>query len=566
MPKQFITLATMGFLLAAHGACQPTEPKRRGRDKAVMPAFVAGTVAEYATLSGGSDFRVQGYGLVVGLGDKGSREIPPMVEQYFVDYLNKRDVGSHVLGGGRISPKKILRSLDTAIVLVEGSIPKGSPKGTRFDVFVRAIPQVQSLEGGTLWPTELRLAVGSVRVDKGSKILAEADGTVFVNPFVDTSKPGARAKLREGRIIGGGEVVEARKLRLQLFHPEYDRCRFIENRINERLSRLDERVANATSPSTINLSVPKQNRRDYLHFLRLISHLSLRSGAAGQEAHAREIIEAMKLPGADHDELAIVWEAMGKQVIPTIQTLYTLSDDAMAFYAARTGLRLGDRTALTVVIHYATKDWQLQLEAIGELGRASQQRLAVPALRSLIDHDNERIRLAAYNALIQHRDGVLVKRTDVSGQFKLDLVASTSKPIIYATQTGEAKIVLFVKDITVNVPVFFASPDELVTVNAYARDKKLAVFRKVPGRSKVSDVLKSDLEVAAFIRTLGLSPAPDLDGNISGLGLTYSQVVGVLYRMCQAEHIRANFVLQQLPSPQRIYGRSSTVGRPDTPR
>jgi len=566
MSERFVLLAVMGLSFAAPLGCQPEETKRHERDKIVIPAFVSGTVAEYAVLSGGPDFPVQGYGLVVGLGDKGSDECPPRLERYFIDYLNKRKVGSHVPGAGGISPKSILRSLDTAVVSVGGSIPIGAPKGTRFDVAVRAMPQVESLDGGSLWPSEMRLVVGGITAPgRGSKVFAEAGGPVFVNPFIDPGEPGVKAKLREGRIIGGAEVIEARKLRLQLIRPGYDRCRFMENRINERFSYPDEKVANAIGPSTIDLRIPRIYAPDYRHFLRLVMHLSLRTGPGGQESHAREIIEAMKLPGADHNELALVWEAMGKQVIPILQSLYASGDDMLAFFAARTGLRLGDPTALKVVTGFASRDWPLQLEAISELGRSRRQLMAVPVLRELIDHDNESIRLATYEALVKHNDRALLTREEVPGQFRLDTVACTKNPVIYATQTREAKIVLFGGDIAVEKPVFYTSPDALVTVNAYDKDERLSVFRRVHGQERFSDTLKSDFQVRAFIKTLGSSPQPDREGKIRGLGLTYSQVAGVLYRMCKAGDIRAKFVLQQPPSLQRIHRRSSAVGRPDTP-
>ena len=54
-----------------------------------LPVYIEGTVAEYAVLSAVGNLPVQGYGVVVGLGVNGSRDVPPSIKKYLVDYLNK---------------------------------------------------------------------------------------------------------------------------------------------------------------------------------------------------------------------------------------------------------------------------------------------------------------------------------------------------------------------------------------------------------------------------------------------------------------------------------------------
>ena len=51
-------------------------------------------------------------------------------------------------------------------------------------------------------------------------------------------------------------------------------------------------------------------------------------------------------PGANHEELALVWEAMGKTILPMVKPLYGSSNAVAGYYAARTGLRLGDPEAM----------------------------------------------------------------------------------------------------------------------------------------------------------------------------------------------------------------------------
>jgi hypothetical protein len=51
-----------------------------------------------------------------------------------------------------MSPQQLLNSSDTAVVIVEGVIPPGAPKGSKFDVRVTVAPGTStvSLEGGRL--------------------------------------------------------------------------------------------------------------------------------------------------------------------------------------------------------------------------------------------------------------------------------------------------------------------------------------------------------------------------------------------------------------------------------
>ncbi|MFZ1988177.1 MAG: flagellar basal body P-ring protein FlgI, partial [Alphaproteobacteria bacterium] len=351
------------------------------------PPYITDTVAEYVMLLGGSELLVRGYGLVAGLGNNGSREVPTYVRDYFTQLLLKNQALNNPDGSTRISPRAILEDLDTAVVDRWGVIPAGAPAGTRFDVFVAAPAETQtrSLDGGVMFlPAEMYLAVSAELAGRRSRVFAEADGVIFVNPFLDPTKREDLSKLREGRIIGGGKSLEDRPLRLSLFQADYQRADLIQRRINERFG--PGRVAVAKDGSTIEIAVPPAYRRNYEQFLRLLMHLPIKLTAGSLEAKAREIAEAIEFSGANHDELALVWEAIGRQVLPTVQKLYDSPNPVAAFYAARTGIRLGDSLAVPVVIAVATnRNLPLRVAAIEELGRQNLSTKVTPALRQLLD-------------------------------------------------------------------------------------------------------------------------------------------------------------------------------------
>jgi hypothetical protein len=120
-----------------------------------------GTVASETGLVGFEPIVVRGYGIVVGLRDTGSRQMPSDVRAFLTQELSKRGFGSGAPGAPKMSPQQLLNSSDTAVVIVEGVIPPGAPKGSKFDVRVTVAPGTStvSLEGGRLLIADQKMDV-----------------------------------------------------------------------------------------------------------------------------------------------------------------------------------------------------------------------------------------------------------------------------------------------------------------------------------------------------------------------------------------------------------------------
>ncbi len=567
-----LCLACPGCWLEELSLSRPAgEPEARK-----IPPEVEGTVGEYASLVRGGSLLLDGHGLVVGLGRNGSAEVPPRLKKYLIGYMLKQKIGSALAGAGGITPSQMIADSDTAVVRLVAVVPPGAPKGWTFDVRITALSRTgtRSLDGGILYPFPLYLPTGEdVPPSSGARAWAQAEGSVFLNPFLDANRPADAPRLREGRLIGGGKVLESRPLRLVLRDPDYARCNLIQRRLNQRFGQQD-RIANAKNPSTIELKVPIQYHDNYRHFLQLLMHLPLQAGPGRWESRAKDIAESMQAVGANHDGLSLVWEAMGNQVVGVCRTLYAAKSPAVAFYSARAGLRMRDTMAAEVLIRLAqTAGSTFQVPAIEELGRHRWLIRSVPALRRLVDDKSELVRIAAYEALVELGDSSLVTRIDVGQEFSLDLVTSRRSYVIYATQSGEKKVVLFGRDMAVARKVFFDMPN-LVTVadvvetaeGKETQRRKLMVFRTIPRTGRISAPFYIDFFVRSLVQTLGRAARRGVDGKIEGLELTYGQVVAVLYRMCEVDgDIPARFVLQPPPGRERIYRGSPTVGRPDMP-
>ncbi len=512
-----------------------------------LAAVLEGTVGQYASLEAGNSQLVRGYGLVVGLGANGSSECPTEVRERLVDQMASLGVGDARTGTRALSPNRLINDPDTAVVIVSASIEPGTPKGATLDVSVSALPgsQTLSLEGGVLFPTELR----AFSVDGGtvneSRILAKAAGPVFVNPFADERDPTVVARLRHGRVIGGGKTLEGRRIELVLRRPDYRIARAVQEAINSKYPG-HPKVANARTPSLVDITIPRRFRSDWNRFLLQMMHVYVRKGAGIEDRKARELVEAIAETGAPYEAISLIWEAMGREVLPLIHGVYTSADSEAAYYAARAGARLDDPAAVDVLVAAARGDSPHRLEAIAELGVAGTVQ-AEDALKDLLNDPDALVRIAAYEAIEAGWLGGGIERIGVDGQFSLHLVPSTAEPMIYATRTGRPRIVLFGGEVLVRRPIFFTTPDDLVTINANAEDDPLQVYRRVGADRRLSDTVTIAADLKTLILALGRTPEPDIHGHCESLGLTYSQVVSVLYRLCESKpgkQVPAEFVLQ----------------------
>jgi len=568
-----------------------SEEQKRAEEAQAMPSDLRGTIAEVATLVSSGQASVSNWGVVVGLGANGSSEVPPNLKRDLVKYLKSWiRIGRATFDTGSISVADFLDDKDTAIVRVETIIPPGAPKGTKLDVAVSAAPRTQtiSLKGGVLLPRELapqrspQQGTGTTKVYV--KSYAQAEGAIFVNPFIDPTKPAAMAKFRQGRILNGAVTTRDMPLRLQLYQSSYHRSHLLQRRINERFPCKGQKVASAKTSYYLDIKIPPEYRDNYRYFLQLLMHLPRRGGTGAYSAHAHRIVKAMGEPGANFDGLALIWEAMGRQILPIVQKQYSSSNPAVAYYSARAGLRLGnEHLAGPVVLRFAqSAGSQHQLAAIEELGRHASFLQAGPVLRKLLDDPNDMVRIAAYEALVKRGDFSAMQRhlidvglfQDDQPSFTVDIVDSGGGFVVYATRTGRPKIVLFGRKIPIANPMFYSSPDELVTVFSKKKDltakdpderkDHIVVYRKLSNSNEISKKFRIGFSVWELIRTMGATPRPSVEtGQTVGLGLTYSQVVGTLCRMCKQKSIPAKFVLQPLPEMQRIYRTAPSVGRPD---
>jgi len=233
------------------------------------------SVAEYAYFDGLRRLRVRAYGIVAGLGSNGSSQCPPAIAKQLIEEMYKtRAFAEH--SGRYVSPERLLRDPDTAVVTVEGEIPAAAPAGARFDLDVRALPgtDTTSIEGGTLYECNLQIfRPSSTGGWIPGKTVATGAGPIFLNPFGRSEEAATPTDLRQGMVIGGGNSRQDRRLRLLLTAPSYPIAIRIADRINERFGEAGSKFADAISPGEVRVAVPPNYQHDAKHFVAVVQHL-----------------------------------------------------------------------------------------------------------------------------------------------------------------------------------------------------------------------------------------------------------------------------------------------------
>lgn len=544
-------------------APEPAPGEARQRD-----AMLADTIGEKCLLTDTQPLRLRGFGLVVGLGDQGGTDCPETIREYLIDFLTKESIAHSNSNRPTISPERLLSSRDCAVVEIQGLVPAGAPADTRFDVQVQAIgTQTRSIAGGFLLPCELKVfdtAASGQGIVTG-RALARGGGPIFTNPFSGDAEASTSRLPRRGAVLGGGRSLENRTVRLVLSQPSYSVARRIRDRLNERFGPTPP-VAEGMSEGYVVIRTPAAYANDPARFIDLSVHVLMENSPSFFERKLRELSEMLRDDNEAMEHASLIWEAMGRPVIPHIQPLYTHADAAVRFYAARAGIRLRDGSAMTTLERFAeTGDERYGLLAVREIGDCGIP-VAAARLYRLMESDNQDIRIAAYEGALNYRPATIhtarfpAPYDPASTTVTLDVIDVRGKPLIYARRSREPRVAVFGRNMPVLLPVFFSRPDELVTINASAGADEMAVFCRTRTTRKLSDRIATPPRVADLVRTLAALPIADSGGRFAGIGLDYTTIVDVLSDLCGESTIPAHFALEQSRTVDLLGPRS-----PDRP-
>lgn len=538
-------LALACALAAGCSSRRPTGAPTATATPRDFPSILRGTIGSEVTLRGAEPVLVSGYGIVVGLNGTGSNDPPEAIRSWMEREMSLRGVGQGIRGMGNVSPREMIDDPNTAIVFVQAAIAPGAPQGATFDVLVTALPgtSTTSLEGGTLWTTDLALGIADP-TGPATQLIAQARGPVFINPFVDPARQNEDAIVRTaGRILNGGVVTSPLEMLLVLDTPSHARARAITGAINSRFPRgaMDRNdPAKGRDDESIALSVPARFRNDAQEFMQLLLHTRIDQRFPEEWAlrYTRALTEEVALA----TELGWCLQALGPQAIPYLRELYAYPEMLPRLTALRAGARLGDGLVVPPLLDIArTGAPALRVDAIELLADLPSDPQINLALRELLDDDQLDVRIAAYEALADRRDP-LVRRRDIEGKFVLDTVP-IGRSMIYISQQREPRIAVIGNGLEVERPtLLYAWGDRLIVASDSPEDDVRVMY--TDHRSGDITQARAAADLVKFVEFLAHTQTPEAPA--PGLALSYSETVGALYELAARQNaINAEFVAEQ---------------------
>jgi hypothetical protein len=551
--------AAMLALLSAGAACtdmmveraDPAIEKARVDRSAVkvesvdIDPIMRGTVASETALVGFDPTVVRGYGIVVGLRGTGSRQMPADVRAFLSQELAKRGFGSGQPGTPSVSPQDLLNSEDSAVVVVEGVIPPGASKHSKFDVRVIIAPgtSTTSLEGGRLLVADLRpgpLFTGS----RQPSPLAEGGGSIVINPFVEPNATKRDTINRtSGRVLDGGSLLKDMPLKLRLATPSHSRAETIQNTINSLFPREPgqrDETAHGRSGESIDLTVPTSYRKRPSEFAELVRHTPL--NIENPEQSATAIRRALLANPGAAGAASWRWQALGKRVLPMIEDLYQYPEEQPRFAALNVGAMLNDQLAVPPLLEMAKHSDSLTFrkESIGLLGRMGRNAEIELGLHELLDDPDVEVRLSAFEAL-ERRGDPRITAIEMGRKFILNVVPSKHR-MIYVTQTGQPRIVVFGEDLEVRRPMTLYTWEGRLIMRADAGDELIEVFhRDRPETPPAIDRVRP--QVGALVAFFARRPTPDRPE--TGINLSYSETISALHELWRLKYIDCDFRAEQ---------------------
>lgn len=610
------TLAIGLALLGTLSACsEPAKPRQVDvAPTREVPPLLRGTVGADVTLLGIQPMLVSGYGLVVGLDGTGGDVLPDSIASTMEREMGLMGIGKagdfrgSAIDG--VTPRQMLRDKNVAVVLVQAAIPPGSAKGMSFDVFVKAI-NATSLEGGTLWTTDLRLGDASTFGQVQARSVAKAQGPIFINPFAEPGKEDSGVTRIFGRVLDGGFVTNPLEIDMSLSTPSFQRARSISSAINSRFPEgpgdqgPTARGRSGPDPNTgsggsVALSIPWRYRHDTASFLQLVQHVQIDQSAP--EQYARRYVEILKAEPYLAMDASWCLEALGQKALPFLRELYNYPEMAVRMAALRAGARLNDPRAATPLRELAiNSEGAIRTKAIELLGDIDAGPSVDQELRKLLEQKELIVRIAAYEALAKRAEraqfnrlaraqrenpdrtasmlspsalqilsrseftgGAMfgVNREMVEGRFLLDTVPY-GDPLIYITQQGKPRIVLFGKDPSLLRPAIISTwSDRLMIITEAGNDDVRVYYRPLDGQKPIIVQGKAKGRLAELVTFLARkTTTADLR---PGLNMSYSEVVGVLHAAFKAGATDAAFTTETDKLKAQLLA-ASALNLPDRP-
>ncbi|NUM53750.1 MAG: flagellar basal body P-ring protein FlgI [Candidatus Hydrogenedentes bacterium] len=233
----------------------------------------AARIKDLCEVQGARGNPLKGIGLVVGLAGTGDKNVDALQRQ--LRLLERLEI--------EVDKLKDLVSPNTAVVIVDATLPAFAKEGTRIDVRVSSIGNCQSLEGGTLTETFL---YGPGSAD--GTVYAIAQGPVSVGGFnAESAGGGGGAAVRKNHVTAGrvpmgayverevpSTITDGERVTLLLKRADFATADNIRHVIDDKYG---PNSASALSASTITVRIPELHHADLISFIAELEEITVQA-------------------------------------------------------------------------------------------------------------------------------------------------------------------------------------------------------------------------------------------------------------------------------------------------
>jgi len=539
-----------------------------GKKKPEVPPKIEETISDVATIYG-TDVRVEGVGLVIGLDGTGSEPAPSWQQKKLVDEMQKAGI-QHA--------DRLLKSSNISLVTVRAVVPAGVTAKDKFDIEIE-LPQASatsSLANGFLMMTRLAQRVQTKEGDKDDKVIATGGGPVMIGSAARPGDP------KIGRVLGGGKALNDTPYAIQIKESRRSgkTSQLIENVIKQRFHETEggynKGMAVAKTDSALELKVPKIYHHNQDRYHLIVNYLHLVDNPALREQRMQEWGKDLLDP-SKAGVAALRLEGLGPVVIPTLKEALGSPVENVKFFAAESLAYLNDGDSAATLAEVARTKPEFRSFAFKAMA-AMDQAASLLKLRALMSDPDPVVRYGAFDALrtLDPYDPFLGKiavldaapepdpNDDMAallpGQprkknpprpedpFTMYVVDCEGPPMVHVTRFQRCELVIFGKNQKMLTPVVLGSGGPLL-LNASDGDEKLQI-------TKITAKILDSPEVRV---TCGLDLA-EVVRQTANVGASYPDVVALLMTASNQKNLPGPLVFDALPAASRVYDMAQLSG------
>ncbi len=472
--------------------------------------------------------KIEGIGLVTGLDGTGCNPEPSGQRDHLLADLRADESIS--------KPTAALASKNTSMVLLRGLIPPGAKKGDRFDVEIATLPnsQTTSLKYGRLHDARMRPMMPTGRTVKLGNVNARAAGSVLVDAVFESRQD--EANQRHGWVLGGGQVLEERKLGLsvRLEDTKVKLTRSIAWSINQRFSAVEngvrEGVAHPKTDRIVEIVVPDDYRHNIGRYFQVLMRIAYDESPQNRveriERLSREIMDPETSMLA-----SLELEGVGEQATDILRRALKHPQPAVRFFAAQSLAYMQVPDGIDVLRQTAEESPQFRWHALRALASVGDHR-AVDALVQLFDVPSAETRYGAFDAIrMANPKEPLTEGRWLADDFFFHVLATNADPMVHVSRAKRPEVVLFGRQQAIADDFIYIESG--LTIKGIGNGR-IQITRYLPQTGEVRKTCSNEL--------VQLIPM------MADMGCDYTTTVSVLRRAKQEGALPSRFVVNAVPA------------------